>query len=112
MKYMKKEIKINAKLWLETDNKFVLGKGGAELLLKIKKTGSLTKAARSMKMSYSHAWSQVRKISLAMGKPVVETKRGGKPGGSTRLTKLGEELLARFEEEMEAMERHKAGRNK
>ena len=112
MKYMKKQIKINTKLWLESEGKFVLGKGGAELLRRIKKTGSLAEAARSMKMPYSHAWSSLRKISLAMGRPVVQTSRGGKPGGSTRLTKIGEELLARFGEEMDAMEKHKAGRNR
>ena len=105
-------IEVKAKLWLEKDSKIILGKGRAELLRKIKDTGSITKAAKSMSMSYSHAWSEIREMSRALGEPVIETTRGGKIGGSSKLTSLGLDILKKFEEEIEKLDRHLASRNR
>jgi molybdate transport system regulatory protein len=105
-------MEIKAKLWLEEDGRMVLGSGRAELLRHIRETGSISKAAKAMEMSYSHAWSQVRSISEAVGGQVVETSRGGMAGGRSRLTPLGQEILKRFEMEMERLDRHLAGRNR
>ena len=99
-------VEVKAKLWLEKDSRFVLGEGRAELLRYIGNTGSLTKAAKRMGMSYSHAWALVRDISEALGKQVVETSRGGASGGGSRLTKEGKEILEIYEKEMKRMSRH------
>jgi molybdate transport system regulatory protein len=104
-------IEVKAKLWLEKDSRFILGVGRAEILRRIKETGSLAKAAKSMGMSYSHAWSEIREISDAAGGPVVETSRGGTSGGSSRLTDLGERLLKSFDDEMGKLDKHLAKRN-
>jgi molybdate transport repressor ModE-like protein len=103
-------IEAKAKLWLERDGNIILGRGRAQLLEEIKKTGSIVEAARSMNMSYSHAWSEVRKMSDALGEPVIETTRGGKKGGSSKLTPAGIKLLKRFQEEVERLDRHLAHR--
>jgi len=105
-------MEVKAKLWLERKGRFVLGAGRAELLKGIEETGSLAKAAKAMGMSYSHAWSEVREISGAAGGKVVETSRGGKAGGSSKLTPLGEEILKKFKKELERLDRHLAGRNR
>ena len=104
-------IEVKAKLWLEKEGIFILSSGRAELFRKVEKTGSLSEAAKSMGMSYSHAWSQVREMSEAAGGKLVETSRGGKSGGGSRLTKLGRDLLKRFDDEMERLDRHLAERN-
>jgi molybdate transport system regulatory protein len=104
-------IEVKAKLWLEKDGKFILSAGRAEILRNIRETGSLSEAAKSMNMSYSHAWSQVREMSRAAGGALVETSRGGKSGGGTRLTELGKALLKRFGDEQGNMDRHLAKRN-
>ena len=101
-------VEVKAKLWLEHDSKFIMGKGRAELLSQIDKTGSIAEAARFMNMSYSHAWSEVREISRAVGKPVVQTFRGGTKGGGASLTVTGKELLIKFNKEMESLDRHLA----
>lgn len=101
-----------AKLWLESRGQFILGKGRAHLLRRIGETGSLAESARSMNMSYSHAWSEVRSMSVAAGGPVVETTRGGKEGGSSHLTELGESVLKQFELEEASLEKHLIRRNK
>jgi molybdate transport system regulatory protein len=103
---------VKAKLWLEIDNKCIIGQGRAELLNKIKEQGSLTKVAKSMKMAYSHAWSEIQEISIAVGDPVVETVTGGKQGGSSRLTQLGEDILKRYDEETSRLEDYLSKRNK
>ena len=104
--------KVKAKLWLERDGAFVLGKGRAELLRKVKEFGSLAKAARSMRMSYSHAWSEVKALSEALGGAVVEATSGGRRGGGSRLTASGERILKRYDDETARMEKHLAGRNR
>jgi molybdate transport system regulatory protein len=104
-------IDVKAKLWLEKNSRFIIGAGRAEILRKIKETGSLAKAAKSMSMSYSHAWSEIRDISDAAGGQVVETSRGGASGGNSRLTELGEELLKTFDDELEKLDRHLAKQN-
>ncbi len=98
--------KVKAKIWLEQDSKCVLGYGRAELLHRIKDTKSISEAAKSMDMSYSHAWSEIKEISEAVGGSVVETCRGGKHGGSSHLTDLGIEVLKRFECEEKNIEKY------
>lgn len=105
-------IEVKAKLWLEKDGKIILGKGRAQLLRNIKDTGSLSEAAKSMNMSYSHAWSEVREMSKALGEPIIETFRGGTKGGSSKLTPAGKKILKKFEEEIERLDRHLASRNR
>jgi len=105
-------VEVKAKLWLEKDSRFILGAGRAELLRNVRDTGSLVKAAKAMDMSYSHAWSEIRDISEAVGNPVIETTRGGSTGGSSKLTKLGIDILKQFEKEMKMLDRHLNGRNR
>jgi molybdate transport system regulatory protein len=102
---------VKAKLWLEKDGKIILGKGRAQLLSQIEKSGSLSEAAKTMNMSYSHAWSEIKEISEALGESVIDTARGGKEGGSSKLTSVGKEILKKFEKEIESLDRHLASRN-
>lgn len=101
-------MEVRAKLWLEENGRFVIGAGRAELLRRVKETGSISEAAKAMGMSYSHAWSEIREMSGAAGNNVVRTSRGGNAGGSTELTLLGERLLETFDREMERLGRHLA----
>ena len=82
------------------------------MLRKIKELGSLTEVARSMGMAYSHAWSEIKEISNSVGGQVIVTSRGGKQGGSSRLTELGEDLLNRFDEETNSLDNYLSKRNK
>ncbi|MBN2603811.1 MAG: LysR family transcriptional regulator [Candidatus Thermoplasmatota archaeon] len=96
---------------MEIDTKCVIGEGRAELLHKIKQLGSLSDVARSMCMAYSHAWSEIKEISDAAGGPVIKTSRGGKEGGSSYLTELGEKILNQFDEEKKSLEEYLSKRN-
>lgn len=72
------------------------GPGPAQLLEHIATEGSISKAAKTMEMSYSRAWQIVDKVNRAFRKPLVESAAGGKRGGGASLTKHGEEVLALY----------------
>ena len=74
----------------------MLGEGRAELLVAIAETGSLTKAAKSMKMSYKKAWRLLDAMNNAGKLAVVSTSVGGKDGGGAVLTPYGLELVQAF----------------
>ena len=88
---------LKLKMWLERDGRFIVSDGRAKLLRKVKDTGSLSKAAKEMGMSYRHAWGIIHRISQNAGGDVVRSTRGGKVGGVTSLTTFGEEILREYE---------------
>ena len=73
-----------------------IGPGKADLLAAIARTGSISAAAREMKMSYRRAWLLVEAINSAFRRPLIETLTGGRSGGGARVTRLGEEVLRRY----------------
>jgi molybdate transport system regulatory protein len=92
-----KKITPACKIWLEYERKPVLGKGGAQILEAIKREKSVSKAAKSLGMSYRYVWNYVDRMNTVLGEPVVKTFRGGKQGGGgALLTDLGEELLQEY----------------
>lgn len=72
------------------------GPGKADLLTRIRETGSVSAAASAMGMSYRRAWSLVAEVNKAFRAPLVELSRGGEGGGGARLTKEGEAVLASY----------------
>lgn len=72
------------------------GPGKADLLTRIRETGSVTAAAAALGMSYRRAWSLVAEANRAFRAPLVELARGGEGGGGARLTKEGEAVLASY----------------
>jgi molybdate transport system regulatory protein len=73
-----------------------IGPGKADLLAAISRTGSISAAAREMRMSYRRAWLLVDAMNLAFRRPLVETLTGGEGGGGARVTVMGEEVLRRY----------------
>ncbi len=73
-----------------------IGPGRADLLGAIARTGSISAAAREMKMSYRRAWLLVEAMNVAFRRPLVETLTGGRSGGGARVTELGAEVLRRY----------------
>ena len=73
-----------------------MGPGKAELLEHIRDTGSISAAARRMKMSYRRAWLLVEAMNQCFRQPLVESSKGGIHGGGAQLTPMGEEALTRY----------------
>lgn len=91
-----KHIRVRTKIWLEVDGEPLLGEGRERLLLSIDRTGSLNAAAGELGISYRKVWSQLRQMEDHSRFPLVERSKGGRQGGTTRLTREAHLLLAEF----------------
>lgn len=94
----KKKYSVKFRIWFYADGDKFLGKGRVELLERIKGTGSITNAAKGMKMSYRQAWQMVNEMNESAPEIVVEKSLGGKGGGGATLTKAGEQAIEQFHE--------------
>jgi molybdate transport system regulatory protein len=75
-----------------------LGPGKADLLALILETGSLSSAAKRMKISYMRAWLLIQTMNRCFREPLVRTERGGAEGGGAKLTACGERVLRLYRE--------------
>src|ERR1041385_2944437 len=71
----------------------VFGPGKADLLESIDRLGSISAAARAMRMSYRQAWMLLDTMNQAFRGPLVETSQGGPRGGGAALTHMGKRIL-------------------
>jgi len=84
------------RIWVENNGETFLGFGRIVLLERVQEYGSISKAARSMKMSYKHAWDLVDSMNRQSPKPLVVTSKGGKGGGGAVLTEAGKKAIDYF----------------
>jgi molybdate transport system regulatory protein len=70
-----------------------VGPGKIALLEAIRKSGSLSQAARDLKMSYRRAWLLIESLKTSFREPVTIATTGGKGGGGVELTIFGEGLI-------------------
>jgi molybdate transport system regulatory protein len=93
-----KDISLQPRFRILSGKDIALGPGKAELLGLLEQTGSITKAARQMEMSYMRAWSLIRVMNRCFKKPLVITTRGGRKGGGAKLTESGRKALQHYQE--------------
>jgi molybdate transport system regulatory protein len=86
--------RVNGSLWIEGDEQRFLGPGPVELLEGIEKTGSISKAAKSMGMSYKKAWDIVNRLNGMAAEPFVVTSIGGEDGGGSSISVEAKEMMA------------------
>ena len=87
---------LRPRLRFPEESPIAFGPGKAQLLGHIMETGSLTKSAARMGMSYNRAWVLVRDMNTLFRKPLVSALRGGKKGGGSEVTAAGRDVLARY----------------
>lgn len=90
-------IELRGLVWMAIGGRNLGGPGRITLLREIRDHGTLTHAARAMKMSYKAAWDAIDGMNRLAGEPLVTRAAGGRGGGSTHLTSRGERLVAGFE---------------
>ncbi|MDX1296047.1 MAG: LysR family transcriptional regulator, partial [Sulfurimonadaceae bacterium] len=93
-------------LWLKRGEKNFIGPGRIELLEQIMLHGSITKAAKAMKMSYKAAWDSVDAMNTLAPQPLVERITGGKGGGGTVVTAYAKELIAVYRDVVALQQKH------
>ena len=87
------KLKLRSSYWIvDDDGNIIIGKGRAEILENIEKTGSINQAAKVMKMSYKGVWSKIKATEKHLNQNIVHADR--KLG--TRLTRKGKALLEKY----------------
>lgn len=87
---------VQGAIWLMAGGENLGGNNRVALLRAIAEQGSITRAAKAIKLSYKAAWDAIDTMNNLAGEPLVERITGGKGGGATRLTRRGEQLVERF----------------
>ncbi|QQY81007.1 LysR family transcriptional regulator [Tamlana sp. s12] len=90
--------KIKSRIWIESNNNVLLGEGRVHLLKAIHETGSLSKGAKALNLSYKKAWHLLDSVNKSAKKPVTINSIGGKGGGGVALTPYGQALIKTFDE--------------
>lgn len=89
--------KIKFKCWVEAEGEKFYGPGPNELIKRIQKEGSLSKAAGQMNMSYKKAWDLVQRLNSNSEEPWVIMKKGGQHGGGAEVTAHALKAMQEYE---------------
>lgn len=87
---------VTLKIRISKDAVVVMGPGKADLLEAIDACGSISSAARQMKMSYKRAWDLIDVINKSFNEPLIVSSPGGKHGGGAKLTEFGRFILSNY----------------
>lgn len=87
---------IDTRVRIRFDAQLAIGPGRIELLEGIQRSGSLSQAARDMKMSYRRAWLLMKSLNSALAGPASVAAKGGRRGGGATVTALGRELIRAY----------------
>ncbi len=87
---------VRSKVWIERGDVVLLSEWRISLLEAISSEGSLTRAATLLGVPYRTVWERVRQMESELGVELVVTESGGAAGGSSQITPLARELIARF----------------
>lgn len=93
---MNNGLQLKGRLWIENEGRTYLSWGRIVLLERIGEFGSVSAAAKSMQMSFSHAWHLVEDMNAMAPKPLVEKQVGGRRGGGAWLTEAGKQAIHDF----------------
>jgi molybdate transport system regulatory protein len=93
---------------IDLENGDRIGPGKIALLEAIRSTGSISAAARTLRMSYRRAWLLVEEVNHALREPAVAAETGGRSGGGAVVTPAGERLVSLYRT-IESQARHAAG---
>jgi molybdate transport system regulatory protein len=81
---------------IDLENGDRIGPGKIALLEAIRTTGSISAAARALRMSYRRAWLLVEEVNHALREPAVTAETGGRSGGGAIVTPAGERLVGLY----------------
>jgi molybdate transport system regulatory protein len=73
-----------------------IGPGKIALLEQIARTGSMSAAGRTLKMSYRQTWGLVDDLNRVLGTAVIEATTGGSRGGGAVLTEVGKAVVSTY----------------
>ena len=84
---------VRLKVYVRED---MIGGGKLELLKIVGETGSISSAAKIMKLDYKRAWFLLDTLQRCFKEPLFITHRGGGAASGTSLTELGKDIFMRY----------------
>jgi molybdate transport system regulatory protein len=90
---------------MEQEGRLVMSEYRLRLLEYVQETGSLAQAASRMRLSYRRAWGKIKELEQNLGIALVHSESGGAGGGHTTLTPEAIDLLARYRDFQQRMDR-------
>jgi molybdate transport system regulatory protein len=84
------------KVWLEVGGRYAFGLGVADILQAIDRAGAIKQAAADLGKSYRHVWGRVKEAEAALGRPLVDSRVGGRGPRRSALTPEARRLVAAF----------------
>lgn len=97
MKTKDQKIELHSSVWMTVNEKNFGSANHVALLAKIEECGSITQAAKAVRMSYKAAWDAIDTMNNLASEPLVARLSGGKGGGGTQLTQRGKQLVKNFQ---------------
>jgi molybdate transport system regulatory protein len=84
------------KVWLTLGGSFLMGPNYFRFLRAVDETGTIRQAGKVVGWSYRTCLNRIRRMESILGTRVLETVRGGRAGGSARLSPEARRLVAIF----------------
>jgi molybdate transport system regulatory protein len=87
---------------------FLMGPNYLRFLAAVEKTGTIRQGGRVVGWSYRTCLNRLRRMERVLGAPILVTTRGGRTGGSARLTSEARRLVTvftRWQREVERLTR-------
>jgi molybdate transport system regulatory protein len=89
-------IEVECHISIKKNGKCFLSPTKTELLQEIVRNGSLSGAAKTLKISYQHAWDLIKEMNRIAPEPMVLKQRGGANGGGTEISNYGIKILKEY----------------
>jgi molybdate transport system regulatory protein len=89
-------IEVECHISIKKNGQCFLGAAKTELLKEIILHGSLSGAAKKLKISYQHAWNMIDEMNRIAPEPLVIMQRGGANGGGAEISVYGENILREY----------------
>jgi molybdate transport system regulatory protein len=87
---------IEAAITLRSEQVPNVGRDRIRLLQVVAREGSITAGAKAVGLSYKAAWDALDAMANLFGRPLLETRTGGRAGGGARLTPTGIRVIEAF----------------
>src|SRR2546428_9471674 len=89
---LRKHLVPHQKLWVNWDGLFLMGPRSLRFLAAVDRTGTIRAAGQVVGWSYGKCLNRIRQMERVLGARVLATTRGGRAGGSARLTEAARRL--------------------
>jgi len=89
-------IEVECQISIKKDGVSFVNPLKVQLIKEIRKNGSLSGAAKNMKISYQHVWTMVDEMNRIAPSSLFLKQRGGIHGGGTGISDYGERILREY----------------